>query len=123
LAILDQNTPPLPFTTAAASPTDNNNTRHHHTNTYIAFFHPIDTSRCLRMYLSEKEEAGEEERRTGAPEAAGGGSGLSFGGAVYFWINKVCRAIQNQINEKTDRKKEEKMHNTMVNETEREKRS
>jgi hypothetical protein len=38
------------------------------------------------MYLSEKEEAGEEGRRTGPPEAAAGGSGLSFGGAVYFWI-------------------------------------
>jgi hypothetical protein len=93
LAILDQNTPPLPFSTAAASPTDNNkNTRHHHTNTYIAFFHPIDTSRCVRMYLSEKEEAGEEERRTGPLEAAAGGSGLSFGGAVYFWIKQGLRS-------------------------------
>lgn len=40
--------------------------------------------------------------------------------ALYiFGSNKVSGAIQNQISEKTDRKKEEKMHNTMVNETER----
>jgi hypothetical protein len=44
--------------------------------------------------------------------------------ALYiFGSNKVCGAIQNQISEKTDRKKEEKMHNTMVNETERDEES
>ncbi|CAK9220700.1 unnamed protein product [Sphagnum troendelagicum] len=77
---------------------------------------PADAYACTSRKKKKREKKKEERGPWKQPPAE---AAFPLEALYIFGSNKVCGAIQNQISENTDRKKEEKMHSTMVNETER----